>query len=533
MSFFTKKKPDLPVQTPLHRTLSLRDLVFMGIAAVVGAGIFSTIGSAAYEGGPGVIWLFLFAAFACLLSALCYAEFASAVPLAGSAYTYAYLSFGEGIAWIIGWDLLMEYAIGNIAVAISWSDYFTRFLHQFQLHIPPWLCTDYFSAQAAFAAGQRGSEAYQAYAMAPQLGSLRIIMDLPASLINIVITLLVWIGIQESKSTGNLLVYIKLLVLILIVLVSISYIQWEQYSPFLPNGWTGVFKGTSAVFFAYIGFDAISTTSEEALHPSRDLPRAMLISLAICTLLYIALALVLTGVVPFHQLHVADPLALLFDYIHMPGMVILVSASAIVAMTSVLLVFQLGQPRILMSMSRDGLLPSALAKVHPTFKTPTNATLITGLMVGIPVLFLNHTIVTDLCSIGTLFAFALVCAGCMKPKKRKGGFQVPYMNAQYLLLPLLVMYIYITYATGFLHAFQLNNDWPWLITWAIYFIISLLSLWHRYSLIPSLGLFINLFLIAQLNATNWMRFGIWLAIGLSYYGLRKFSLWKKSNTEVA
>jgi amino acid transporter len=526
-SLFKRKSiSEIPQENLLHRNLNLRDLSFMGIAAVVGAGIFSTIGNAAYEGGPGVVYLFIFTAFACLLSALCYAEFASSVPVSGSAYTYAYVSFGELIAWIIGWDLLMEYAIGNIAVAISWSDYFTAFLQQCGFHFPEWLSTDYNSAQLAFQENKLNSEGYRAFSQAPTVAGFRFVMDLPATLINICITILVWIGIKESKTTGNMLVYIKLLVLILILIVAAGYISTDNWTPFIPNGWHGVFKGTSAVFFAYIGFDAISTTSEEALHPKRDLPRAMFISLLVCTVLYILLTLVLTGTVHYSQLNVADPFDLIFKKLNMPWMVLIVSASAVVAMTSVLLVFQLGQPRIFLSMSRDGLLPKWFSQVHPRFKTPGNATIVTGLMVGIPILFLDHKTVTDLCSIGTLFAFAVVCAGCMLPSSSEKSFKVYFISSRYLLVPLFLIFSYWFYQNGEWMRMYRDQDWPLMVVCIGYFLISISTINYNFSLIPTLGLMFNLFLIAQLQGTNWMRFGIWLGIGLVYYVGRKLLMKK-------
>lgn len=518
-----KRKPlsELSSDETMHRTLNLRDLTFLGIAAVVGAGIFSTIGQAAHAGGPGVVFLFLFTAFACLLSALCYAEFASSVPVSGSAYTYAYVSFGELIAWIIGWDLLMEYAIGNIAVAISWSDYFTVFLRQCGFNFPEWLCTDYYSASHAFTDKLTTSGAYHAWQSAPEISGIKLIFDLPASLINIVITALVFIGIQESKTTSNALVILKLLILLLVIVAAAGFISADHFDPFIPNGWPGVFQGTSAVFFAYIGFDAISTTSEESLNPKRDMPRAMIYSLLICTVLYIALTLVLTGVISYTELNVSDPLALLFEKLNMPWMVFIVSASAVVAMTSVLLVFQLGQPRIFLSMSRDKLLPDWFSRIHPKFKTPGNATLITGLMVGIPVLFLNHKIVTDLCSIGTIFAFAIVCAGCMTPSTEPRSFKVPFISSRYILLPFVIT-IAIWYSfNGEWLRIQRESDWVTLVIFTIVMSISIWNLKKNFSLIPSLGLFINLFLLAQLGATNWIRFGIWLLVGLVIYFVNK------------
>src|SRR5688572_7189105 len=289
----------------LKRILGVRDLTAMGIAAVIGAGIFSSIGSAASSGGPGVVFLYIFTALACGFAALCYAEFASTVPVSGSAYTYSYVAFGEIIAWIIGWDLLMEYAIGNIAVAISWSDYFTRLMLSAGIHIPDWLTMDYISAKAG-----ASTEAIAAWVNAPQLFGLRMIMDLPALLIVALITYVVFVGIKESRAASNLMVILKLAVIFLIIVLGAFYINPDNWSPFTPTGFAGIMKGVSAVFFAYIGFDAISTTAEECKDPQRDLPKGMIYSLIICTVLYVLLALVLTGMVHYTKLNVGDPLAL-------------------------------------------------------------------------------------------------------------------------------------------------------------------------------------------------------------------------------
>src|SRR5688572_22249794 len=309
----------------LRKVLGVRDLTFFGVAAIIGAGIFSGIGNAAANGGPGIIFLYLFTALACGFAALCYAEFASTVPVSGSAYTYSYVAFGELIAWIIGWDLLMEYAIGNIAVAISWSDYFTRLMDGFNLHIPEWLTMDYASAHTGFkeAAGIVATPGgvpdavilakEAAWLNAPQIGGLRMIFDLPALLIVALITYIVFRGIKESRNTSNFLVGLKLAVVFLVIVLGGYYVNPDNWSPFAPNGASGILKGVSAVFFAYIGFDAISTTAEECKDPQRDLPRGMIWSLIICTILYVLLALVLTGMVHYTKLNVGDPLALVFD----------------------------------------------------------------------------------------------------------------------------------------------------------------------------------------------------------------------------
>ena len=440
----------------LGKHLTARDLTAFGIAAIVGAGIFSTIGKASADGGPAVIFLFLFTAIACSFAAFAYAEFASMVPVSGSAYTYSYVAFGEIVAWIIGWALIMEYAVGNITVAISWSDYFTGLLESGGINLPQWVQMDYLTASSGFAdatalmQGGKSFEnldaglqsAYTAWTTSPVLGSFHFVADLPALLIIILITALVYRGMKESRNASNLMVIIKVCIVLLVIAVGVFYVDTANWNPFAPNGVGGVLKGVSAVFFAYIGFDAISTTAEECKNPQRDLPRGMMWAIIICTILYIAIALVLTGMVSYSELNVGDPLAFVFDKLDLKWMSGIIAVSAVIAMASVLLVFQMGQPRIWMSMSRDGLLPKRFSTVHPKFKTPSYATIVTGFVVGIPALFLNLTMVTDLCSIGTLFAFVLVCAGVLVMQNKtdipRGKFKTPYVNAKFIL-PILII----------------------------------------------------------------------------------------------
>jgi amino acid transporter len=447
----------------MGKHLGVRDLTAFGIAAIIGAGIFSTIGNASANGGPGVIFLFLFTAVACGFAAFAYAEFASMVPVSGSAYTYSYVAFGEIIAWIIGWALIMEYGIGNITVAISWSDYFTGFMDYLGWHIPEWATMDYFSAQNGFntantliASGKKfenlsGSiqSAYTAWVGAPIIGSFHLVLDIPAILMTFFISGLVYIGIKESRNASNIMVAVKLCIVLLVIAVGYFYIDGRNYTPFLPNGISGVLKGVSAVFFAYIGFDAISTTAEECKNPQRDLPRSMMFSIIICTVLYIAISLVLTGMVPFSELGVGDPLVFVFEKLHITWMIGIVGLSAVVAMASVFLVFQMGQPRIWMSMSRDGLLPKAFSRIHPKYQTPSFATGATCLVVVIPTLFLNMNFVTDMVSIGTLFAFVLVCAGVLKlgtlPNPPKGKFKTPYINSKFVMPALVVLAIFLSF----------------------------------------------------------------------------------------
>ncbi len=538
----------------LKRNLSVVDLTAMGIAAIIGAGIFSTIGNAAVNGGPAVSLLFIFTAFASLLSALSYAQFASRVPISGSAYTYAYVSFGELIAWIIGWDLIMEYAVGNIAVAISWSDYFTGFLGGIGVHFPEFLSVDYLSAMRGFqsATEQLASgiafgdlpfnlqTAYQAWHNAPILFGIKFIADIPAFSIVVLITILIYIGIKEAKITGNIMVIIKLIILLVVITVGAFYVNPENWNPFAPNGVSGVLKGVSGVFFAYIGFDAISTTAEESKNPQRDLPRAMIYSLVITTIFYVAISLVLTGMVNYEELGVGDPLAFVFEKLHLDYLSGFIAIGAIVAMASVLLVFQLGQPRIWMSMSRDGLLPKKFATIHPKFKTPSFATIITGIFVAIPTLFMNLTEVTDLTSIGTLFAFVLVSAGVLVMKEDKQAennkklFKIPYINSRFVLPILwgfLFIIFYFNHFSGLVEKFDFSSwdIWKHQIPYYIFIITSVIltyySIKNQLSLIPVLGLLTNLFLMTELGFTNWMRFLIWLLIGLVIY----FSFGRKNS----
>ena len=526
--------------THLKKVLGVRDLTFMGIAAVIGAGIFSTIGQAAFDGGPSVTLLFILTAITCGFSAVGYAEFASRIPVSGSAYTYAYASFGELIAWIIGWDLLMEYAIGNIAVAISWSEYFTNLLEGFNIYIPAHLTMDYLSAMRGNAkleqltASGNVSEItetlrYQAMAWtsAPGFGSLKLIANLPALAIVALITYLVYIGIKETKRATNAMVILKIAVVIAVILVGFFYVTPANWSPFLPNEFSGVMKGVSGVFFAYIGFDAISTTAEECKDPQRDLPKGMIYSLIICTVLYILIALVLTGMVNYTELQVADPLAFVFKRVGLDEISYIISISAVIATASVLLIFQMGQPRIWMSMSRDGLLPKAFARIHPKYQTPSFSTIVTGFVVTIPALFMNLSEVTDLTSIGTLFAFVLVCGGVLVLEKDKniqpGRFRIPYINSKYIVPGLLIAALIVFWEPVY-DLFRLEGDWhdykdslPYFLFIVLAIIIAWLSFTKNLSLIPVLGLLSCFYLMTELGYQSWERFLIWLLVGLVIY----------------
>ena len=549
----------------LKRVLTVRDLTFFGIAAIIGAGSFSSLGDACFKGGPGVVVLFIICGIACAFTAFCYSEFASRIPVAGSAYTYAYASFGELFAWIIGWALIMEYSIGNIYVAFSWSDYFTSFLHKINVHIPDYLTCSYQEAKKAFLnysaqttadqleflKNQANAELINAWNNSPVLGSLRIIFDLPALVINVLITTLVYVGIKESRNFSNAMVILKLVVVALVIVVGAYYINPDNWLPvndagtkaFMPNGFGGVMAAVSGVFFAYIGFDAVSVLAEESKNPQRDLPRGMTYSLVICTIVYILLALVLTGVVNYRQFeNVGDPLAKIFEVKNVGWMQLLVSVCAVIAMTSVLLVFQMGQPRIWMSMSRDGLLPPVFQTIHKKYQTPSFATILTGMVVGVPILFTDKTFVLDFTSIATLFAFVLVCGGVLLiPRKEKvaGRFNMPHINAQFIFPLLIVAALVILgvwvpgyFSDMFNFDFSANADYvankvsfmdlavpkiSLIVFWLSAIILGIVTLVKKYSLIPLMGVTTCLYLLTGMTKSNWAWFLGWLLLGLIIY----------------
>lgn len=531
-----------PASSHLVKTLGVRDLTSFGIAAIIGAGIFSTIGRASYEGGPAVSLLFVFTAIACVFTALSYAQFASTVPVSGSAYTYAYVSFGEIFAWIIGWALILEYAVSNMVVAISWSEYFTSMLEGFGVHFPAYLSSDYGSAARAYAEVQAAPNPgslpanmrtlAEAYQNAPALGGLRLIIDLPAGVITILITALVYTGIKESRAASNILVVLKLAVIALVILAGAFYIKPENWSPFAPNGISGVLGGVASVFFAFIGFDSISTTAEECKDPQRDLPRAMIYCLVICTVLYVLITLVLTGMVNYKELGVDDPLAYVFQKVGMNSIAGIISVSAVVAITSALLVYQLGQPRIWMAMSRDGLLWPRFARIHPRFHTPSFATIVTGALVAIPSLFLDMQFFIDLTSVGTFFAFILVCGGILYLDRQGisqySKFRVPYINGKYLVgLAFLIAFGTALYMGDLIVTM---GEKPLLVVfWITWIGLAVASFRYNFSLLPIIGILTNLYLMTELGISNWAIFVAWLVIGLVIYfsyGYRKSKLAK-------
>ena len=442
---------DIAERGGLKRTLNKWHLTALGVGATIGAGIFATVGTAivgdpARPGaGPAIVLSMLLTAAACGFAALCYAEFAAMVPIAGSAYTYAYASLGELLAWIIGWDLVIEYAVGNIGVAIGWAGYFRELLSHFGINLPAWLSTDYRSAHAAVDAVTGGAadptSQFLATAVsgAPHLFGLPIIFNLPAFLVVAVLTVVLVKGIKESAASNNAMVILKLAIILFFCAVGIFLIKpgnWTNpaLGGFLPNGFAGVSAGAAIIFFSYIGFDAVSTAAEETRDPARDMPFGIIMSLVICTMVYMVLSLVMTGMAPWNVLGTPEPMITALEHAAGPPALLrfsrlIIAIGAVVAMGSVLLVFQLGQPRIFFSMARDGLLPPFLAKVHPKYKTPYVGTILTGIFVASFAAVANIAEVVDLTNIGTLFAFVLVSVGVIvlryKEPDRRRPFRVP------------------------------------------------------------------------------------------------------------
>ncbi|HXW06329.1 MAG TPA: amino acid permease [Vicinamibacterales bacterium] len=496
MSLFRVKPLDRLLEQAEHgparlkRTLGPIQLTSLGIGAIIGAGIFSTVGTAAAGGaahlgaGPALVISFTLVAIACGFAALCYAEFAAMVPVSGSAYTYAYATLGELVAWIIGWDLIIEYAVGNVAVAISWSGYFQELLRGFGIEIPLWLGIDYRSAAQAAAqlaaaaasgtdpatVGATVQRAASALATAPQLAGIPFVFNLPAFVVVMLVTWVLVIGISESAWFNTAMVVLKLVIIGFFLAVGAFYVRPEHWTPFAPNGFAGISSAAAIIFFAYIGFDAVSTAAEETKNPQRDMPIGMIASLVVCTVIYILVAIVLTGLVPWRELGTAEPLATAFSMLGMNWTAAIISLGAVFATTSVLIVFQLGQPRIFFAMARDGLLPAWAARVHPRFRTPYVTTVLTGVVVALFAGVANINEVVELTNIGTLFAFVLVAAGILVLRRtdpdRPRPFRTPFVPA-----------------------------------------------------VPLLAIVCCGYLMLELPLTTWIRFGVWLAIGLILYFL--------------
>ena len=481
--FATKPIGSVDAAQPLKRVLGPVDLTLLGIGAIIGTGIFVLTGqAAAAHAGPAVVLSMIVAGIASALAAICYAEFASSVPVAGSAYTYGYATLGELVAWIIGWDLIIEYAVGNVAVAISWSGYFQELLRNMGIGFPAWLGTDYRSAataarQVAEVVGAGGDPsslgpavtlAAQALAQAPHLAGIPLVFNLPAFAIVMLITVVLVKGIRESAwlTTGTTILNVA--IILFFIVVGIFYVKPENWVPFAPNGFKGIWGAAAIIFFAYIGFDAVSTAAEETRNPQRDMPIGMIASLIICTVIYIGVALVLTGLLHWEQLGTAQPLATAFSAIGMNWAAGVISLGAVFACTSVLMVFQLGQPRIFFSMARDGLLPQWAAKIHPKYRTPHVTTILTGVAVAAFSSFTNINEVVELTNIGTLFAFVLVSLGILILRRTDPDRKRPFRTPLVPLVPLLAI-----------------GSCTWLMI--------------------------------QLPRVTWYRFGIWLLVGIALY----------------
>jgi APA family basic amino acid/polyamine antiporter len=414
--------------TTLRRTLGAFQLTVLGVGAIVGAGIFSSIGEQAAAAGPAVTLSYVLTALACGFAALCYAEIAAMVPVAGSAYTYSYVALGEIIAWIIGWDLIIEYAIGNIYVAQSWAVYFGNFTREaLGFEFPAWMATDF----------QTAAHTPAIAAVAPHVGKFVVGFNLPAALIVGALTVVLVLGIRESTRFNAAMVMLKLVLVGAFVAIGAAFIKRTNLHPYVPNGVGGVWRGASLAFFSYIGFDAVSTAAEETRHPQRDIPRGMIASLVVCTVLYLAVAVVMTGIVPWNQLATGDPLAHALKVAGLQRLSTAMSFGAVIATTAVLLVFQLGQPRILMAMSRDGLLPPIFGRVHPRFRTPAMSTIFTGIFVAVSPSLLTPAQALEMCNIGTLFAFILVSLGVIVLRVRSPQTHRPFRCPGYPVVPVL------------------------------------------------------------------------------------------------
>jgi APA family basic amino acid/polyamine antiporter len=503
LNVFRTKSPDRLIaeaaapERQLKRTLGPLDLTAIGIGAIIGAGIFALTGTAAAGqvfasrletpvinfiqawlsggnivfgragAGPAIAVSFIVAGIACGFAALCYAELASMIPVSGSAYTYSYATLGEIVAWIIGWDLILEYAVGNMAVAVGWSGYFVQLCDSvFHLKFPLWLVNDHQTATDLLAKGGTVLEGYSSTAL-PVIAGHSIAINLPALVIVGAVTAILVYGIRESARTNTMIVIIKVAVVVFVIAFGAFMVNPPNWHPFVPNGFAGVMSGAAIVFFAFIGFDAVSTTAEETRNPQRDMPIGIIASLIICTLLYVLMSVILTGI-KHYMVYAGDAAAVATAFASKPWARALVSAGALAGTTSVILVFQLGQPRIFMAMARDGLLPQYFARIHPRFRTPHITTIWTGVVVGVVAMLTDIGSLADLTNIGTLFAFILVCLGVnvlrrVAPERHR-PFRVPFVPV-----------------------------------------------------FPILGIILCVVLMLSLPVMTWIRFVVWLGIGLLIY----------------
>ncbi len=426
----------------LKRSLGAVDLISIGIATILGAGVFVVTGvAAATKAGPAIMLSFVLAACGCSVAGLCYSEFAAALPMAGSAYLYAYVALGEFIAWTVGWALILEYTVGIVAISVGWSGYFVQLLEDFNIHLPSYLYHGYYD------------------------GGL---INLPAVGLTTLITVLSLVGIKESARFASLLVAIKLGVVLLFLFLGAPHVHPENWKPFMPYGWKGVLGGAGAVFYAYVGFDTVSTAAEETKNPQRNLALGTIGSLIVCTILYVAVACVLTGLVPYRELNHPAPVAFALQGLGITWGHLLVTIGAVAGLSSVALALMMGQPRILMAMARDGLLPAWVSRVHPRFRTPFKSTLLTWVIVSAGAATLPMAVVSEMVSIGTTYAFVMVCVGIITLRKRhpelKRGFVVPWS--------------------------------PWL---------------------PLFGAALCTFIMLGLSAWTWGRFAIWMGAGVVIY----------------
>ena len=452
-------RQELASHDRLQRVLGPWGLTSLGVGAIIGAGIFVLTGLAARDfAGPSLVLSFVLAGLACGFAGLCYAEFAAMIPVAGSAYTYAYATLGELFAWIIGWDLVLEYAVASCAVAHGWSHYFQAFLGLYGWQLPAWAASDPFSASP------------ETLAAAWHVAGVPVVFDAPALLVSLALTGVLILGIRESAGVNTVIVFLKLAVVLFVIVMGIPHVDTANWTPFFPFGIAGTMSGAAYVFFAYIGFDSISTHAEEARDPDRDLPFGILVSLGVCTLLYIAVAAVLTGMVPFAEIDIDAPIVAAFSARGLDFASVVISVGAVAGITSVLLVMMLSQARVLLAMARDGLLPFWLfGAVHPRFRTPHRSTALVGLLVGTVAAVVPLKALADIVNIGTLFAFVVVCAAVLVMRRTRPDVHRPFRT-------------------------------PWV------------------PFVPVAGIVVNVALMLSLGWHNWARLLFWLLVGFVIYG---------------